>query len=100
MCVCGFIIAQHYNNHKGVIYIAIDTEIKVFHLKISIFSYYNLLNKGTSLNIKCHYERVCVYYHTSEQELLVSSCLVVQILKIYSLLNLKILPFIVERAVR
>lgn len=45
MCVCDFIIAQHYNNHKGVIYIAMDTEIKVFHLKISIFSYYNLLKK-------------------------------------------------------
>ena len=28
-----------------MIYIAIDTEIKVFHLKISIFSYYNLLKK-------------------------------------------------------
>ena len=37
-----------------MIYIAIDTEIKVFHLKISIFSYYNV-KKGPSLNIKCHY---------------------------------------------
>lgn len=83
MCVCDFIIAQHYNNHKGVIYIAIDTEIKVFHLKISIFPYYNLLKKGTSLNIKCHCEYVCIYYNISEQELLVSSCLVVQIVKIY-----------------
>lgn len=45
MCVCDFIIAQHYNNRKGVIYIAMDTEIKVFHLKISTFSYYNLLKK-------------------------------------------------------
>lgn len=88
MCVCDFIIAQHYNNHKGVIYIAIDSEIKVFHLKISIFSY-NLLNKGTSLNIKCHYEHVCVYYNISEQEFLVSSCLVVHILKIYMSFKLK-----------
>lgn len=55
MCICAFLVAQHYNNHKGVIYIVIDTEIKVFHLKISIFSYYKLLKKGTSLNIKCHY---------------------------------------------
>lgn len=37
-----------------MIYIFIDTEIKLFHLKIFFFNY-NLLKKGISLNIKCPY---------------------------------------------
>lgn len=51
MCSYDFIIAQHYYTRKGMTYIAIATEIEVFHFEITIFSVHNQVkNQRVSVN--------------------------------------------------